>query len=273
MCKQIAEGNDNNKQYNFDDFSEMIQRLRSPFKKEYDGHMVTVTEADSAVMMEHSAFEAIVEKVLVDKKRPGENDDATTNKKQRTGGNATVNTVAGANGHVCLHRSDRRNSRLNKESIAKKLRGLNTEKINIEKTLNLLELRKKKCQSSASSSVASSAPEQPVETVETPQNYWEVHQSEPSEFGLFLRLFEPKCKKLSKPPEEQWSVIQSKILPKLSRPAVDAKEEEYRRRVQSIEEEQQELFSLSIDEVDDSSGGTGNDNSDATGQAEGESNI
>jgi hypothetical protein len=70
-------------------------------------------------MIKKSAFK---EKVLV-RERP--NNDSTTiqqNKRRRTGGNATVNTVAGATGHIALHQSARRDKRLNKEAQKKNYR-------------------------------------------------------------------------------------------------------------------------------------------------------
>ena len=47
----------------------MAKRIREPFRAEIEGHVVTVSESDSAVMMKQSALTYITEKVLVSKKR------------------------------------------------------------------------------------------------------------------------------------------------------------------------------------------------------------
>jgi hypothetical protein len=77
-----------------------------------------LSELDAAIMMKKSAFDIVKEKLLA-RERPN-NDLATSQNKQRhAGGNAAVNTVTGATGHIALHQSARRNKRLNKEALKK----------------------------------------------------------------------------------------------------------------------------------------------------------
>ena len=75
----------------------------------------------------------------------------------------------------------------------------------------------------------------------SPESYWEIRESsEQSDLVLFLRLFRPDCKKLSKPKDEQWSYLRDKILP-VTKARVDSKEEEYRARIPAINAQIAEL--------------------------------
>jgi hypothetical protein len=72
--------------------------------------------------------------------------------------------------------------------------------------------------------------------VANPDSYWIVNEASPQAlFVTLLRLFAPACGILSKSKEQQWPVMQKKIMPLVSRTAIDAKEEEYRRRLTVID--------------------------------------
>jgi len=48
-------------EYHFEDFLEMVDRIRKPFTCVIDGHEVSVTQDDSAIMMEKSVMKEIGE--------------------------------------------------------------------------------------------------------------------------------------------------------------------------------------------------------------------
>ena len=83
------------------------------------------------------------------------------------------------------------------------------------------------------------------------ESYWEIRDSsDQSDLVLFLRLFRPDCKKLSKPKAEQWSFLQSNILP-VSKAKMDLKEEEYRERITKINDLFSELENEASEEETD----------------------
>jgi hypothetical protein len=120
--------------------------LRTPFRTEIDGYHVAVSEAGSAVMMQDSAVMMIKDKFFGEK-RKNDGTDTTTKKKQRTfnSGSAAVSTIFGACGYVALHHSSRRDLRQNKEARDNQIKAHRNEKKFIEKTLSMLEDRKKRC--------------------------------------------------------------------------------------------------------------------------------
>jgi hypothetical protein len=267
MMKEVAVGLLSKKPMSFDNFSAMVTRLRAPFEVEIDNHHVSVTESDAAIMMKKSAIQAITENVLVVKKRKADDDsDTTTNKRQR--GRATVNTAYGANGQSAMNDSNSRNERDNKKQKKKDKSQLTQELHNIKEAIAALKRRKDKCAARTTAAVA--AAKRRFEKSEENENcdststeaygngtqgegsgfrsgvtpseqryfsdesYWEIgDSSDQSDLVLFLRLFRPDCKKLSKPKEAQWAFLQSNILP-VSKARVDSREEEYRERIPVI---------------------------------------
>jgi hypothetical protein len=121
MCSRIADAAPGHT-YQYEEFKEMLVRLRAPFKTIIDGHAIAISESDAAIMMKESVFDVIKDKILVREKptHGTQETTATSNKRRRTGGNATVNTVAGATGHTALYQSARRDARLTKEAQKKK---------------------------------------------------------------------------------------------------------------------------------------------------------
>jgi hypothetical protein len=113
----------------------MLKGLQEPLKAAIEGHAITLSESDAAIMLKFSALEVIKEKALV---REWPKEDATTSQNQRcTGCNATVNAVAGVRGNIALHQRAQGENRLIKEA-EKKLTGLKREKQSIEKILELV---------------------------------------------------------------------------------------------------------------------------------------
>jgi hypothetical protein len=77
--------------FTFDDFAVMAEQLRAPYRMEIEGHMVTVTENEKAVMMEGSALE-VIKTTILGEKCDFEEGENVANKKART------NTTAGTTG-------------------------------------------------------------------------------------------------------------------------------------------------------------------------------
>jgi hypothetical protein len=129
--------------YEWQEFSDLLERMRKPFSCSVDGRDVTVTEADAAIMMEKSALDGI-SKILVSNKRTA---DGSTNQPtaKRKRNNAACNTTRGATGFDALHGAARRDHRENKANEEKLLKGNRREKEAINKLLTLVEQRKKKC--------------------------------------------------------------------------------------------------------------------------------
>jgi hypothetical protein len=79
--------------------------------------------------------------------------------------------------------------------------------------------------------------------------YWEVNANSAQDvLVLMLRMFLPTGGVLSKPRATQWGVIEEKILPCLSKAAMDAKQQEYERRMATIVGELAELTESNVTE-------------------------
>jgi hypothetical protein len=120
MIKMIAvaiETKDKGGGYSWDDFADMINRLRKPFQMEIEGHVIRINDSNAAIMMKDLALEVIKDKILkLGEKGSREEASSTGNKKQKTGGgnSATVDTVKGADCFMSLDKSVSRDVRLNK---------------------------------------------------------------------------------------------------------------------------------------------------------------
>jgi len=93
----------------------MMDRMRKPFVCQIEGHEVSLTQDDCAIMMETSALCAITESLFSGKEKENEQQQ---NKRQRVN-NATVRTECGATGIVALHQTEQRNDRMNRQAIKK----------------------------------------------------------------------------------------------------------------------------------------------------------
>ncbi len=77
------------------------------------------------------------------------------------------------------------------------------------------------------------------------EQYWAVRANSPQDIlVLMLRMFLPACGVLSKARGIQWGVVEKEVVPILSKAAVDAKEQEYQRRLLTIESELAELATM-----------------------------
>jgi len=191
--------------------------MRKPFVAQIEGHEVSLTQDDCAIMMETSALRAITETLFVRKEKRCQESNSNLqqqNKRQRTNnGNQTVRTERGANGLVALYQTERRNNRLSKQALQQERTKLNRESKNIVTTLTLLAAL----------------------TQKKPDSYWVfLIASSQQEMTMILCLLAPDCRMISKGKQEQWQHIQEKLVPMLSQAVVDAKGEDYSRRLAAI---------------------------------------
>jgi len=196
--------------FKFEEFLELLERMRKPFVAQIEGHEVSLTQDDCAIMMESSALHAITETLFVGKEKRCKNSNCNSqeqNKRQRTNsGNQTVRTERGANGLVALYQTEQRNNRLSKQAQQQARTRLNRESKNITTTLTLLASLKQK----------------------KPESYWVFSlASSEQEMTMILRLLAPDCGLISKGKQEQWRYIEDKLVPMLSQAVVDAKGEDY----------------------------------------------
>ena len=244
MMKNIAISLLTKKVYSYQDFSEMVHRLRAPYRTEIDGHEIRVTEEDSSIMVKASALDAIRKTIVVgpeqEEKRKEQEDISNPNKRQRTGG---VDTTFGNNGLTALAQASARDARQTAAALTKEKNEMKRELQNIEAAIESLERRKNRIrqQKEAFERVGAGNYEG--------EEYWEVSEnSDQSDLVLFLRLFAPTCGKLSKSKSIQWEYIQSKSLNGVSQARLDSKEEEYRQRKVDINTQ---MISLSNDDESD----------------------
>jgi hypothetical protein len=95
--------------------------------------------------------------------------------------------------------------------------------------------------------------------------YWDVCATSAQDIlVLMLRMFVPTCGVLSKARAIQWDVIEKDVVPRLSKAAVDAKEQEYHRRMLTIEGELAELAKIASN-GDDVADDNVSETRDATG--------
>ncbi len=203
--------------FQFEEFLELLERMRKPFVAQIEGHEVSLTQDDCAIMMETSALRAITETLFVGKEKRCQDSNSNPqqqNKQQRTSsGNQTVRTEGGANGLVALYQTEQRNTRLSKQALQQSRTRLNRESKNISTTLTLLASLKQK----------------------KPESYWVFSlASSQQEMTMILRLLAPDCGLISKGKQEQWRYIEDKLVPMLSQAVVDAKGEDYSRRLAAI---------------------------------------
>jgi hypothetical protein len=290
MCEKIVrfcETNGKSEQYTFVTYQEMVEKLRAPFTMDIDGHTVTVSAADTAIMLKQSAIATIKKHIIGEKRRGTNNELGSTSKKQRTGGKPTCPTTNGAEGFTALHQSTGRDVRLTEAARKKSKCALDAESKNIDKALKALQKRKQQCtkalelrrkQRQQQQTIRDQQEEEedhpqqaqgenengvqreplletsPVEimipALEAPlDEYWEVNANSAQDvLVLMLRMFLPTGGVLSKPRATQWGVIEEKILPCLSKAAMDAKQQEYERRMATIVGELAELTESNVTE-------------------------
>ncbi len=219
--------------YRFEEFLDMIDRMRKPFVAQVEGHEVSLSQDDCAIMMETSVVRSITNSLFLVKDMQ---DKTSQNKRQRTN-NATVRTECGATGTIALYQTEQRNTRLSRQAIKKSIDKLERERKNISTTLTLLAALKQK----------------------RPDAYWIfTSQSSQSELSMLLRLLAPQSGMISKGKQAMWRYVEDNLLPMLSQAAVDAKGEEYARRLATVavaaaalQEQEQQLQNLPVETTED----------------------
>jgi hypothetical protein len=126
--------------YKWQEFRDLLDRMREPFSCSVDGRDVTVTKADAAITMKKSALDEISQ-ILVSNKRAANDGTNKPAAKQRQN-NAACSTTHGATGFDALHGVARHDHHGNKANQAKLVKGHQREKEAITKLLPMVEKRK-----------------------------------------------------------------------------------------------------------------------------------
>jgi len=207
-------------EYRFEDFLEMVDRIRKPFTCFIDGHEVSITQDDSAIMMEKSIMKEIGEALFHGQKRHNTPaDEEQARRKRQRQGNQAVHTEKGATNITALHQTTKRDKCQNQVAMKKQIDGLKHALKIIETILSALTIRKNR----------------------NPQSYWTADQStSQADLILLLRIFAPDCGLFTKRKNEQWKYVEEQLLQILSKAAVDAKEEQFTRHRAVLQEQLQE---------------------------------
>jgi len=208
LCDRFQSGSE----YQFEEFLEMIDRMRKPFVCQIEGHEVSLAQDDCAIMMETSALRAITQSLFIG--RDNKNGETLqSQQKRQQNGHSTVRTECGATGLVALQQTTQRNNHQSKQAIKKAKDKLERESKNIATTLTSLAALKQK----------------------KPEAYWVFSlQSSQQELSMILHLLAPDSGMISKGKQVMWKHIEDKLVPLLSQAAVDAKAEEYSRRLATV---------------------------------------
>lgn len=219
----------------------MLARRRAPFHCCLEGRDIVLTDNTATLVMKNVVMGAIAT-VLVPaaKKRSGNENENTTNKKRRTGGTAAVGTGSGADGITALHQASRRDNAVNKNEREKKKRALvMEEKATRQLLVDISERRKNfnavdntNCDENLLVSLNQNRR----------QDYWSVRENEvKKELLLFLRMFVPKSGLEGKKKDIVWAVLVEKVLPTMSQAQFVAKEEALTQRLACLEVELQQI--------------------------------
>ena len=220
---------------------------------------VTVTESDAAIMMEESAVKAIGD-ILVTKKRQGDGNDSTAQQQEQTSKrrrhNEACNTTRGATIVGAMRGTCRRDIRETAAYKKKQITSLNAEKKGNEILLTLVAKRKEQCneakkhrvqqQSAGPSQTSPSLVGEAIEGAREPremivEEYFEVFENSAKDvMDIFLRLFVPESKVLSKNKPIKWCVINEKALP-VTKAHFDSKVEAAIQRKIQLEDQLAEL--------------------------------
>jgi len=131
-------------EYCFEDFLEMLDKMRKPFVCFVDGHEVSIMQDDSAIMMERCIMKEITDLLFHGQKccnSGAENEQAR--KKQRQG-NQAVHTEKGATAITALHQTAKRDERQNQIVLKKTIDSHKRELKQVETVLTGLTARKNK---------------------------------------------------------------------------------------------------------------------------------
>jgi hypothetical protein len=133
-------------QYTFKTYQSIVECLRAPFKTDMVGNSVTVSAADTAIMLKTSAIQIIKKHALGKKQRSANDNQNLRTKRQRpNGANQAVPMPNGTHAITSLHLTTGRHVCLSKVAWKKRKCGLDAEAKNISKALQALEKRKRQC--------------------------------------------------------------------------------------------------------------------------------
>jgi len=103
LCERFKSGD----VFQFEEFLDMIDRMRKPLVCQIEGHEVSLTQDDCAIMMEASTVRAITDSLFIDREKQNVQQQQH---KQQQNGNQTVRTECGATDTVALYQTAQRNS-------------------------------------------------------------------------------------------------------------------------------------------------------------------
>jgi len=218
------------KEYCFEDFLEMVDRIRKPFVCFIEGHEVSITQDDSAIMMERSVMKDITDSLFHGQKRFNSGSENEQVQKKQRQGNQAVHTEKGATAITALHQTAKRDERQNQLALKKTIDSVTREIKQVETVLTGLTTQKNK----------------------KPQSYWTADEStSQADLCLFLRMFSPACGLFTKRKNEQWKFVQEQLSQVISKAAVDAKEEEFSRRRAALQKQLDEAQQAAEEDGDD----------------------
>jgi len=133
-CENMLTFFKSGKEYHFEDFLEMVDRIRKPFVCFVEGHEVAIMQDDSAMMMEQSVMKEITDSLFHGEKRARSDDKNEQIRKKQRRGYQAVNTEKGATAITALHQTTKRDDCQNQLAL-KKINGLNHEIKQVETVL------------------------------------------------------------------------------------------------------------------------------------------
>jgi hypothetical protein len=236
--------------YNFSDFQTLAARMRAPFSCDIDGVNVLVSTDNAAVMFDKAALGAMNQVLVIggggSKEKQDDNDEPPKKKRRNT---AAAETGLGLGCNKAHYETDRRDRMQNAKARATQLQQDLKEKDVINEILAIFEKRKNKY----------------VEALRLRKNneivgclaipFWVCRETESGNkelYRLFMRMFLPRYGYgyLGKTTALQWAAIRDNILSTvdLTESAVNAKAEELRRRLRTVEQSIQDSQAVQGDQ-------------------------
>jgi hypothetical protein len=176
-----------------------------------------VTECDATIMLEESAMKKIGDMLVRKKKQGNDDDDIEQPTRKRRRHNEACNTTRGATTAGAMRGTCRRDQQETAASKKKQVTSLNAEKKSNSIVLTLVLKRKEQCEEACMNRSQGqrqearpplpSSGDRAVEGVADPQ------EMIVDVMDIFLRLFVPESKVLSKNKPIKWCVIKEKALP------------------------------------------------------------
>ncbi len=222
--------------YDFSDFQTLAARMRAPFSCDIDGVNVLVSTDNAAVMFDKAALGAMNQVLVIGggNNQRGENDEPPRKKRRNT---AAAETGLGLGCNKAHYETDRRDRTQNAKARATQLLQDLKEKDIIMEILAIFEARKNKYEEA----VRLRRDNAIVGCLAVP--FWvcrETNTGNKELYRLFMRMFLPRYGYgyLGKTTALQWAAIRDNILSTvdLTESAVNAKAEELRRRLRTVEQ-------------------------------------